>query len=189
MGRPTKFNAIVRIELLELYSRGYDYGTIANAMNVSRQVIHLWINKHNLRKELDEARSNSAKECIEVGLRKLASGVKEEEESDKYMFTRKATRLITQDDGTIEEEEYVQLVERTNKRKSKPPEVKAIEVLARKYSKEFDPKSIESDIGTKILEGFTMRELQEARKDNPIDQGKFIEAEFKELSDKGSDKG
>ena len=178
----SKFTPVVKNSIVELYGQGYNIETIAKACGVTRQAIHYWIKKFDLREELDEARTNSAKESIEVGLRKLASGVKEELIEDEFVYNRRSTRLVEDEDGEIIEEEYLQSVNRKVKTKVKPPEVKAIEVLARKYYKEFDHKAEERELTSKVLEGFTMRELQEARKNNPIDRGKYIEAEFQELS-------
>ena len=183
MGRAAKFNAVVKNSMIELYAQGYDIGHISKLCNVSRQAMHYWIKKYELRELMDNARSESAKECIEVGLRKLALGSEESNSSDEFVTSRVIKlKVINEDSGEIEEVEKVIPVKRIVKKKIKPPEVKAIEVLARKYYKEFDAHSEDRELTTKILEGFTMRELQEARKDNPIDKGQYIDAKFTELN-------
>lgn len=176
--KPTRYSPVMRHSIITLYSQGLSMQKIADLCGITRRTLHVWVNKYGLKKEMDAAREESAKECIEVGLRKLAAGAKEEIEEEKFIYNRRAKKLVTREDGEIVEEEYVQPVEKTLRRKVKPPESKAIEVLARKYYKDFDPKTEEREFTSKLLEGFTMRELQEARKNNPIDKGKYIEAEF-----------
>lgn len=187
MSRPVKYNPKLRYSIFELYAEGLSYQSIAEHCGISRTTLYLWIKKYNLQSDLDKYKEEKSREDIESGLRKLSRGAKEEFIEDKFIYYRKAKRLIEDEDGNIIEEEYIQPVERTNKTKVKPPDSKSIEILARKYYKEFDSKAEEREINTKILEGFTMRELQEARKENPIDRGKYIEAEFTELSDESSE--
>jgi predicted transcriptional regulator len=178
----------MKYSIIKLYSEGLSIASIAKYCGVSRRTIELWISKNDLRDEMERAREESAKECIEEGLRKLAKGGEEIQEEDSFTYNRRAKRLVEcEETGELLEEEYIQPVSKTIKKKIKPPEVKALEVLSRKYYKEFDSKAEERELSTKILEGFTMRELQEARKDNPIDKGHYIEAEFTELSNEESE--
>lgn len=177
----SKFGPRIKADILELYSRGYTLGTIAKMCDVSLRMLQYWIKKHNLRPLLDKAREDSAKECIEVGLRRLASGAQEEISTETYIYNRRIQRVVEKN-GVIIEEEAVIPVTKTVTKKLKPPETKAIEVLARKYYKDFDPKAEERDVMNKVLDGFTMRELQEARKDNPIDVLGYIEVKGVEVA-------
>lgn len=187
MGRPTKYNARYKADIIGLYAEGYSLDRIAELCGISRMTLHHWIKKYELREEMDARRSGLAKECIEVGLRKLAKGAKEENRVEKFVFYRKATRLEIQEDGTEEEVEYMQPVEATRKIKVHIPESKAIEILARKYHKELDPKSEERDFTEKLLESFTMRELQEAKANNPIDQAAIEVEGFEVIEEDDTD--
>lgn len=181
MARPSKFNAIYKRDILQLYGEGYSLDRIASLCCISRNTLHLWIKKYGLKEEMETLRESTAKECIEVGLRKLASGSSEKTIQDKYITNKIIKKTIyNEETGENEEVEKVIPVERTSTLREKAPDSKAIEVLARKYYKDFDNKAEERELSSKILEGFTMRELQEARKDNPLN---YIEADYKPVEE------
>jgi len=179
--KPTKYNPILKHSIVSLYGEGLSQKKVADLCGISLRTLQYWIKKYNLKELMELERTESARDCIEQGLRKVAKGAKDENTTEKFIYYRKATRLYIDDFGEAVEEEYIQPVEKTINRKEYKPDVKAIEVLSRKYAKEFDNKAEEREINTRILEGFTMRELQEARKNSPIDEGKFIDAEFTSL--------
>lgn len=185
MVAPSKFRYALIKDIVELASEGFSDVKISKYLGISNNTFAVWKKKYPFMVELmKEAKEQSAKESIEQGLRSLVKGAKDEIVTEKYVTTRTIKRLNVE---TNEMEEVVVPVERTNTTKIKAPEIRAIEVLSRKYYKELDPKSEERDVSSKILEGFTMRQLQEARKSNPIDKGKSIDAEYTKLeSDKPS---
>lgn len=186
--RPTKYNRLIETDILALYAEGYTITFIAKRLRVTRKTLQTWIKKYDLREEMEKLREDEAKQAIEAGLLKLAKGTEDETLTEKYVTNRVATIKVFNEE-TLEQEEVTKNipVEKTYQKKIKAPDSKAIEILSRKYAKEFDPKSEERELTTNILEGFTMRQLQEARKNNPIDSGASIEAEFKELSNTDSD--
>ena len=177
-----KYNEIKKTQMIMLFAEGYSLTYIASVLEVSLRTVQYWISKYNLRPLLDKARKDRAEQSIELGLSKLAEGSQVNETTDKFTYNREATRKVMDEEGNIIEEKYIQPVERTTKKKCNPPDSKAIEILSRKYAKEFDTHSEERELTTKLLDGFTMRQLQEARKHNPIDKGSSIDAEFSELS-------
>lgn len=181
-----KYRPALKLDIIELHAKGYSLATIAETIGITYRCLCYWIKKYDLREPMDKAKEEYNRQLIDSGLEKLAAGAKDTEEVEKFTYTRKAKRKVIDDEGNIIEEIYIQPVEKTVKRKVKAPDSKAIEILARKYAKEFDPKSEERELTTNILEGFTMRQLQEARKNNPIDSGASIEAEFTELSSDGT---
>ena len=182
MSRPTKFNPVIKYSIIELYKEGLSHSKIALHCNVSLRTLQYWIKRYELLPLMESAREDHAKECIEAGLFKLAKGSSDISTKEKFIYYRRATRIVIDEDtGEEREVEYLQPVEKTVNKVEKAPDVKAIEVLSRKYAKEFDSKAEERELTGKLLEGFTMRDLQESLKDNPIDAGKFIEAEYIEV--------
>ena len=143
-------------------------------MNISEPTLFNWQKKYPYFKELiAKTREDSAKECIEVGLRKLATGSKDITTTDSFVTE---TTVNARCEITGEMIRKVVPVNRTISTKEKAPDSKALEILSRKYDKEFTTKEIEvTNTTVNLLEGFNMRDLQEARKLNPID------AEYKEI--------
>ena len=181
--RPTKYSPVMRYSIVSMYSEGLSLTKIAEHCGISYRTLQYWITKHDLRESMDKAREETAKECIEVGLRKLAQGTEETIEEKSFTTNRVRTiKKYNEETGEVEEQTVNIPVNKTYKRKVLPPQVKAIEVLSRKYYKEFDSKAEERELLGNVLEGFTMRELHDARKENPIDAGKYIDAEFTKVS-------
>lgn len=175
-----KFGPKIAAEMVELSGMGWSDNGIAKLLGVHRHTVANWRKKMpHLDRLMTEAKEEGAKDCIEVGLRKLAAGAQDITTQDKYVVCKRVMRM---DPETGEEKEELVPVERTRTIKEKAPDAKAIEVLSRKYEKAFDPKAKENEMIDAVLEGFNMRDLQEARKHNPIDQGKFIDAEFSRMN-------
>ena len=172
-------------DIVECCYEGYSDAKICRFIGISANCMVIWKKKHpHLKQLMDEARENSAKDAIESGLRKLSKGAIDKTITESYVTSRKITKLIEcEETGEIVEKTTVIPVTRVSTTKEKAPDVKAIEVLSRKYYKDFDPKSEEREVVGKVLEGFTMRQLQEARKDCPIDAGKneVIDVEYVEV--------
>jgi hypothetical protein len=177
-----KFNGRVVKDIVESCYEGYSDAKIAIYIGVSANTLNVWKKKYpHLKEAMIKARGDSAKELIETGLRKLSRGAKDITTTEEFVTSRRIKKLeVCEESGETIEVERVIPVKRTRTTKEKAPDSKAIEILSRKYYKEFDPKSEEREVNTKVLEGFTMRNLQEARKSNPIDAGKIIDAEFTE---------
>lgn len=161
MSRPTKFNALKVAECIELVKKGYNVKTIAKMMGISEQTLMNWQHKYPKFKELvKEARSDSAKECIEVGLRQLATGSKDSTVVHKHVGTKIAKVYDEEADEMVEKHVAVEITETI---KTKAPDSKALEILARKYDKEFIGEAEDKAVTINLLEGFTMRDLQESR--------------------------
>lgn len=187
MGGVTKYSGVMRANIMELYARGYSLQSCADYVGISKRTIQYWIKKYDLKEEMEAIRDGRAKHSIEVGLRRQAEGA-EEVIVEKSFTTNRVMEIkeIDEDTGIVSKKKKNVPVNKTVKKKILPPSVKAIEVLSRKYSPEFDPKAEERELTSKLLDGFTMRELQEARTSNPIDKGKYIDAEFTQLSSEES---
>ena len=161
--RPVKYNDDVFKTIIRLDLLGYSDYEIANSLGVHRNTISLWKREHiNLKAELKAARDQGAKSSIERGLRLLAQGATDEEHQEKYIKER---TFIDEETG----ESITVPVEIVKKRKVHKPSVQAIEVLARKYDKEYVKDADSSNNTINILEGFTMKDLQDSLKSNPID--------------------
>lgn len=186
-GNIKKFSPKIVGMIVECCREGYSDAKIARYLGISKNCMVIWKKKYpHLKKLMVEAKEESAKDAIESGLRKLSKGAKDETVTESYVTSRKLTKLVEcEKTGEIVEKTVVVPVTRVSTTKVKAPDVKAIEVLSRKYYKDFDPKAEERDVASKVLEGFTMRQLQEARKECPIDAGKseVVDAEYVEVEE------
>jgi transposase-like protein len=157
MGRVTKFDNTMQSRILELASLGYSLTDISKLLSVSRNTLHRWIRKYDLKQQIDDIEHDVMRSTIKRGLIKLAEGVKTVEESIK----------------TIEEDDAGRPVERVQRIKELPPSEKAIQILASHYDKRFgnaldnDAKHlITHDINVNIM---SQRELNELRQLNVLD--------------------
>lgn len=180
MGRISKFNFKIKADILSLAREGYSNRQSAEIIGVSLRTFQYWVTKYNLSELIEQEKSDSAKNLIEIGLRRLASGAEDHIQKDKFV-THRVIKKTCEETG--EEIETIIPVEREITKKVKAPDSKAIEILARKYDKSFaekDSKGIELNLNP-ILEGFTGRDLQESLKHNPIDLHSVVDAEFTEI--------
>ena len=133
MGRISKFNNVVFSRICELYSLDYSLTEIAKMLGVSRNTLHRWIKNNNMRPTLDTIDKELMQGTIKRGLRALAEGVTTTEETIK----------------TIEEDDAGRPVERTQRIRKLAPSEKAIQILARRYDKDFSDALQDSSDGTK----------------------------------------
>lgn len=170
MGRVTKYDVNMQCRILEYAALGYNLSEIAALLKVSRNTLHRWIKIHDLKRHLDTIDQDLMRGTIKRGLIALAKGVKIEDETIKF----------------VEEDDAGRPVEITRRTKLLPPSEKAIQILARRYEREFSDaleddskhKSITHDINVNIM---SQRELNELRKLNPLDDA--VDAECRELND------
>lgn len=171
----TKFNDKVLLIIVDLCFKGFSDYEIAKVIGISDSTLYVWKSKYPyLKKAMNNAKNSGATGSIERGLRVLSEGSEQSEYVEKYIEKRK---ILDDETG----EEFIIPVEITKKRKKLPPDPKAIEILARKYDKEFGKEEVTNNT-INLLEGFTMRDLQDSISlDNPIDAGAIeIDSEYLE---------
>lgn len=139
-------------------------------IGVSRTALSVWKSKDpNFAKAMEKERAEGARECIEVGLRKLAQGAESASSTEKYIYYKEGA------DGQRVP------VEKTIKLSTHAPSEKAIEILSRKYHKEFAKQDGGKSLNIALIDqGFNMRQLKESRQ-NPIDVGAVVDAEYTRL--------
>ena len=179
-----RYDLKMKSRILELISSGYSLPETAKLIGVSYHSLMRWrkLDK-SLKPLMKKAKSDGMNRAINVGLYKLAKGLKVEDYTIEYTEVRKDrfNEIIRDIDGNPS----IQKVRKTTHNLA--PNVKAIEILARKYAKEF-VKS-DDDRGEVMLNltldtgGMSIRELQELNtKSNPLDK-ECIEAEYTNVKD------
>lgn len=166
MGR-LKIDVYFYAKVKELYSLGYTFTEIARMLGIAQNTLSQHVTKkQGFKEECKQERKEKLKGVIERGLRTLAEGTKVEE----YQETTYSTDELG---NRIKEVKTVKEI---------PPNVKAIEVLSRKYDKIFTNKELTQINNTINLEApASFRELIDYKELTAID------AEFSEI-DKDKDK-
>ena len=151
-----KMNRAFLGQISEFYMLGYSYKDIAKLLDCHYETIYRYLQRHPEYKDKNKKlRRQHLKGIMERGLQALAEGVKVEEVTELYE--------IVDDDGSKRK------ISKTTK--TLPPNVKAIEVLARKYDSMFSAKELKQINNVIMTENpISMRELLEYKdsKDNPI---------------------
>jgi len=172
-GRPSKFNDAVRALILRCCYEGMKDYQIALVVNVKPLTIVTWKKNHeDLKAAMERIRAASAKDKIEIGLDRLASGYHEEEVTTETIELNEETGIPVK-------------IKRT--KKYYPPSTKAIEMLASKYCpNEYIKKEVkEVNVDIKITQRDRALTLDErlAILNKDKDSG-AIEVEFTNKSDK-----
>lgn len=170
MGKVIKATRELESRLKELYSLGYTYSEIGRFIGMTKDGFAMWLKRNPaVRAGMHEIRAERLKGVIERGLQALAEGVRIEEIHESW----------------TEEDSEGRRVKKTRVIKELPPNVKAIEVLARKYDTIFSRSEL-SQINNliQVESPLSMRELLEYKssKDNPINN--FVEAEVIDVTPK-----
>jgi uncharacterized protein YjcR len=116
-----KYNERLRVELVRLYSMGYNWGTIAKMLGVNPATIYRWKKNDPKLVELAiRARDEEYSEAILVGAMKLAKGAESKEVKKEF----------------IEIDDNGNPIKITETIKVQAPDLKAHELLARKFENE-----------------------------------------------------
>lgn len=170
-----KYNAITRSLIIELSALGYSMSAIADRVGVHRNTISNWIERDSRLKELISNRTNeSLRESVLLGLHKLSKGAKNETITKEYIDYRKdkdGEYLLDDNDEKIP----VKIKKSTT---TLPPNVKAIEILARQHAKEYDKDIIETNSSIINIDtsGMSMREIQTMMSDSPLGANRLEES-------------
>ena len=150
-----KYDASFRIEAIKLAAQGLTLSEISELLGIHRNTMSTWRKRDkNFKKILDEARSQGMNHIIETGLRKLAQGVKREETT---------TESVDDNDGNP--------IRRRVRTIEDAPSVKAIEVLARRYAKEYTSDDAAPIVSVLSINHDTasLREVQDMMRQSPIE--------------------
>lgn len=170
-----RYDAKSRSACLELVAKGYTYREVAKLIGIGTATLSRWrLRDDKFNEAMIETRSKAIREVIDVGLFKLASGIRKEEITEEWLENREDTKG---------EERVVKI-----KRKviELPPDSKAIEILSRQHAKEYTDKGDEAKSVTNILNyntsGYSLRELQEDLKNSPIEVSDINDLEYVETT-------
>ena len=153
-----KYDLEMRKKLIEFYAQGYTNKECARLLGVHQQTLSIWKKADNrLNDDMLEARLEEGKGIVERGLRVLAQGLQIEERIEEFV------------DSSGQDVKKV-----TVKFKNMPPELKALERLARKYCPEYMTEQKDDNDKTLSLSfnynSMTFADLIEHRKaNNPLD--------------------
>lgn len=149
-----KYSTEVRVKLLDMVKQGNSNSFIATYFDVSEATISRWIGKYNLRPIIKEIKANRLSDVIEDSLIELTKG------HDSTEITKEYTKIETcPDTGDDIHIKY------KVKKVRIAPNVKALQILANKYNKDFGQKDNSNEFNVNILNvdsnAMTLRELQE----------------------------
>lgn len=160
MGRISLFNHVIRSRIVELCYQGYTDTKISELLGINKNTLVNWKrNKPKLKDDMQFARTSSARNLLEVSTRKLASGHKLEE--------------VKTESVELDNEGKPTKVTRTIKEIS--PDIKAMEMIARKYAPEYSKDYVDIENGESLnltinYNGMSFADLIEHRKNNnPLD--------------------
>tara|TARA_R110000744_G_scaffold94093_3_gene181648 strand:+ start:2161 stop:2712 length:552 start_codon:yes stop_codon:yes gene_type:complete len=157
-----KYSASLRVEAIKLAMEGHTYAKIAYLLGIASTTLDRYRNRDEVfNRILKESRQVGMKNIIDDGLTALAKGTKREETTDEY---------ITEDDNGKPIKRKVRTIQDA-------PNVKALEVLSRKYAKEYTQEEhieVTNNILSVDTSGMSLREVQEAMRLSPIEASSNI---------------
>jgi transposase-like protein len=154
-----KYDATMRIEAIKLATQGRTLLEIAVLLGIHRNTLRSWRTKDvKLATIMDEARKEGMQHIIDKGLTQLATGSKREEQTDEYETSK-----------TINGKEIP--VKRKVRTIVDAPSAKALEILARRYAKEYTQDEVEITHNTMNINtsAMSLREVQDAMRKSPIE--------------------
>jgi len=173
MSKITKYNSNTRSFIIKELGNGSSRVSVANQLGISIHTLNRWCSIYKLQQYIDKERSNSISEAIEQGLLELSKGYETTEVTKEYI--KKEIDPDTNEDIEIKYKV---------KKYRVSPNMKAIQVLANKYNKDFgnkESKEFNFNILNVDSDSMSLRELQELS--NPIET---YEVDYKELTDDGN---
>lgn len=170
-----KYDSNTASRLIELSGLGYNKTEISKMMRVSRVTLDRWIKKYDLKEAMSQAESDFMRNAIKRGLTALSEGAKTTESLREY----------------TEEDEEGKIVRVTEKIRILAPSEKAIQILSKKYAKEFADAVHEEDKAAHLVlhvnpNAMSLREIQQLNaSSNPLGAAS-IETECVTVSDSDS---
>ena len=164
--RIQKYNSGLRVDAIRLASEGHTYSKIARLLGIASTTLDRYRKRDPIfDKILRESRQIGMKNIIDVGLTKLAKGSKREEVTDEYIIKG------DNDNPTIKRK--VRTIQDA-------PNAKALEILSRKYAKEYtsdDVIEITNNTLNIDTSSMTLREVQDAMRLSPIEASSKVDVE------------
>ena len=173
-----KYDSAICSRILELYALGKSITEIAKLLRVQRMTIYRWIKKHELQPIMDKLLKDNEIQAINTGLQALAKGAESTDIKREYIDNSNPDKLV-------------KITETIRKDK---PDVKAMQILARKHDLIVsDLEDNESDSKRMVLLGIantstmSQRELQEHSAVSPL--GSIVDVEYSEVDSDSEDLG